>query len=221
MQISHESIYTFIYILPRGELRKELIGYLRQKKKMRNSRKGEYIQRGKIPDMISIEERPAEVESRSIAGHWEGDLIMGKDHKSAMGTIVERKTRSVLLVKLKNKDAASVRKAFENEVKTLPEQMKLSLTYDQGKEMTEHKLFTKNTNIKVYFCHPASPWERGTNENTNMLIRDYFPKGTDFNLVSKKEMKRVQNELNERIRKTLNWESPKAVFEKEILEQCK
>jgi IS30 family transposase len=171
--------------------------------------------------MISIEERSAEVESRSIAGHWEGDLIMGKDHKSAMGSIVECKTRSDLLVKLKNKDAASVRNAFENEVKTLPEQMKLSLTYSQGKEMTEHKLFTKNTNIKVYFCHPASPWERGANENTNMLIRDYFPKGTDFNLVSKKEMKLVQNELNERIRKTLNWESPKAVFEKEILEQCK
>ena len=165
MQISHESIYSFIYILPRGELRKELIGYLRQKKKKRNSRIGEYSQRGKIPDMISIEERPAKVESRSVAGHWEGDLIMGKDHKSAMGTIVERKTRSVQLVKLKNKDAASVRKAFENEVKTLPEQMKLSLTYDQGKGMTEHKLFTKNTNIKVHFFHPSSPWERSTNEN--------------------------------------------------------
>jgi IS30 family transposase len=220
MQLSHETIYTFIYLLPRGELRKELIGYLRQKKKLRNSRKGENSKRGVIPEMISIEERPIEVESRAIAGHWEGDLIMGKDHKSAMGTIVERKTRTVILVKLKNKDATSVRKAFENDLKTLPEQMRISLTYDQGKEMSEHKLFTANTKMKVYFCHPASPWERGTNENTNMLIRDYFPKGTDFDLVTKQEMKKVQDELNERIRKTLNWESPKDVFEREILDLC-
>lgn len=217
MQVSHETIYTYIYLLPRGELRKELISYLRQKKKIRNNRKGENGKRGKIADMISIEERPAEVADRSLAGHWEGDLIMGKDHKTAMGSIVERKTRTVLLVKLNKKDATSVRKSFENEFKTLPQQMKLSLTYDQGKEMSEHKLFTKNTKMTVYFCHPSSPWERGTNENTNMLIRDYFPKGTDFDKVSKKEMKRVQHELNERIRKTLNWQSPKKVFEQEIL----
>jgi IS30 family transposase len=134
-----------------------------------------------------------------------------------MGSIVERKTRTVILVKLKKKDATLVRRSFENELKTLPQQMKLSLTYDQGKEMSEHKLFTKNTKMKVYFCHPSSPWERGTNENTNMLIRDYFPKGTDFDKISKKEMKRVQHELNERIRKTLDWKSPKAVFEQEIL----
>jgi IS30 family transposase len=217
MQVSHETIYTYIYLLPRGELRKELISYLRQKKKTRNNRKGENGKRGKIADMISIEERPTEVADRSLAGHWEGDLIMGKDHKTAMGSIVERKTRTVILVKLNKKDATSVRKSFENEFKTLPQQMKLSLTYDQGKEMSEHKLFTKNTKMTVYFCHPSSPWERGTNENTNMLIRDYFPKGTDFDKVSKKEMKRVQHELNERIRKTLNWKSPKAVFEQEIL----
>jgi len=217
MQVSHETIYTYIYLLPRGELRKELISYLRQKKKIRNNRKGETSKRGKIADMISIEERPAEVADRSLAGHWEGDLIMGKDHKTAMGSIVERKTRTVLLVKLNKKDATSVRKSFENEFKTLPQQMKLSLTYDQGKEMSEHKLFTKNTKMTVYFCHPSSPWERGTNENTNMLIRDYFPKGTDFDKVSKKEMKRVQHELNDRIRKTLNWQSPKKVFEQEIL----
>lgn len=217
MQASHETIYTYIYLLPRGELRKELISHLRQKKKLRNDRKGENGKRGKIADMISIDERPAEVADRSLAGHWEGDLIMGKDHKTAMGSIVERKTRTVILVKLKKKDATSVRRSFENELKTLPQQMKLSLTYDQGKEMSEHKLFTKNTKMKVYFCHPSSPWERGTNENTNMLIRDYFPKGTDFDKISKKEMKRVQHELNERIRKTLDWKSPKAVFEQEIL----
>lgn len=221
MQISHESIYSYIYVLPRGELKKELIGYLRQKKKSRYKRKGIYDKRGTIPEMISIEERPTKVESRSVAGHWEGDLLMGKGHKSAMGSIVERKTRTVILVKLKQKDASTVRKSFERELKSLPKQMKKTLTYDQGHEMAEHKLFTRNTKMKVYFCHPASPWERGTNENTNMLIRDYFPKGTDFNTIPRKEMKRVQNELNERIRKTLNWESPKDVFEKEILAKCK
>jgi transposase, IS30 family len=221
MQISHESIYTYIYILPKGELKKELIEYLRQKKKSRYQRKGENDKRGKIPEMISIEERPTEVADRSVAGHWEGDLIMGKGHKSAIGSIVERKTKTVILVKLKAKDATSVRKAFEREFRTLPKQMSKSMTYDQGNEMSEHKLFTINTKMTVYFCHPASPWERGTNENTNMLIRDYFPKGTDFNLVSRKELKRVQNELNERIRKTLNWKSPKEVFEKEILNGCR
>jgi len=220
MQISHESIYTYIYLLPRGELKKELIGYLRQNKKSRYTRKGTNDKRGKIPDMISIEERPDEVADRSVAGHWEGDLIMGKGHKSAIGTIVERKTRTVILVKLKAKDATSVRKAFERELLTLPKQMRKTMTYDQGHEMTEHKLFTKNTKMKVYFCHPASPWERGTNENTNMLIRDYYPKGTDFNGVSKKELKRVQYELNERIRKTLDWESPLDVFQREILNKC-
>jgi IS30 family transposase len=221
MQISHESIYTYIYLLPRGELKKELIGYLRQKKKSRYSRKGTNDKRGKIPAMISIEERPSEVEDRSVAGHWEGDLLMGKGHKSAIGTIVERKTRTVILVKLKAKDATSVRKAFERELRTLPQQMKKTMTYDQGHEMAEHKLFTKNTKMKVYFCHPASPWERGTNENTNMLLRDYFPKGTDFNKITKKELKRIQYELNERPRKTLDWDSPLDVFKKEILNKCK
>lgn len=170
--------------------------------------------------MISIEERPKEVEDRSVAGHWEGDLIMGKGHRSAIGSIVERKTRTVILVKLKAKDATSVRKAFEKELKSLPKQMKKTMTYDQGHEMAEHKLFTKNTKMKVFFCHPASPWERGTNENTNMLIRDYFPKGTDFSKISKKELKRVQYELNERPRKTLNWKSPLDVFENEVLKKC-
>lgn len=216
MQISPESIYTYIYVLTKGELKKELISYLRQEKKNRNRRKGTNEKRGKIPDMISIEERPSEVEDRSLPGHWEGDLILGKGHKSAIGTLVERKTKTVILVPLKSKDATSVRKAFEKQFKTLPRQMALSLTYDQGHEMAEHKLFTANTKMKVYFCHPASPWERGTNENTNMLIRDYFPKGTDFAKVSTKEIKRVQNELNERIRKSLNWECPKDVFAAEI-----
>lgn len=221
MQISYESIYTYIYLLPRGELKKELISYLRQKKKSRYTRKGNQDKRGKIQDMISIEERPQEVADRSVAGHWEGDLIIGKGHKSAIGSIVERKTKTVILVKLSAKDATSVRKAFERELRTLPNQMAKSMTYDQGQEMSEHKLFTANTKIVVYFCHPASPWERGTNENTNMLIRDYFPKGTDFDKVTRKELKRIQHELNERPRKMLNWETPKEVFTKEVLNQNK
>lgn len=219
MQISHEVIYTYIYLLPRGELRKELIKYLRQKKKSRYPRKGTYDKRGNIPDMISIDERPASVEKRSVAGHWEGDLIIGKGHKSAVGTIVERKTRAVILVPLKSRDMEEVRKSFEREMKILPKQMRKTLTYDQGKEMAEHKLFTKNCKMKVYFCHPASPWERGTCENTNMLIRGFFPKGTDFNKVTKRELKKVQELLNGRPRKTLNWKKPKDVFEAEVLRQ--
>jgi len=212
MQLSHESIYTYLYVLPKGSLRKELIGYLRQRKRLRKRRKRSTEQRGTIPEMISIEERPAHVADRIIPGHWEGDLIMGKAHKSAVGTLVERTTRTLLLVPLKAKDATTVRKSFAKEIKTLPKQMSVSLTYDRGKEMTQHKLFTKQTKMKVYFCHPHSPWERGTNENTNMLIRQYFPKGTNFNQVSRTQIKKVQNMLNERPRKTLNWRTPKEIF---------
>lgn len=209
MQVSPESIYTYLYVLSRGELKKELLGYLRQKGKLRRNRKLATQKRGTIPDMISIEERPAEVADRAIPGHWEGDLIMGKDHQSALGTIVERTTRTVVLVPLKAKDAESVRKAFAKEMKSFPKQMTLSLTYDQGKEMSEHKLFTKDTEIQVYFCHPSSPWERGTNENTNGLIRQFFPKGTDFNNVSRKEIKKVQDMLNERPRAVNDYDTPK------------
>lgn len=216
MQVSHETIYTHIYILPRGSLKKELLWYLRQQKKHRRRqgknqpRKDE--KRGQIPEMISIEERPKEVEKRTIPGHWEGDLIMGKWKRSALGTIVERTTRTVILVPLVNKDAESVRKSFAREMKKLPAQMKLSLTYDQGKEMTEHKLFTRDTKIKVYFAHPGSPWERGTNENTNGLIRQFFPKGTEFNKIPRCEIKHVQDLLNGRPRRALNYQKPYEVF---------
>ena len=167
--------------------------------------------------MISIHERPKEVEDRIIPGHWEGDLIVGKDHKTAMGTIVERTTRTVILVPLKKRDAESVRKAFAKELKSLPKQMTLSMTYDQGKEMSEHKLFTEETNMQVYFCDPHSPWQRGTNENTNMLIRDFFPKQTDFSKFTRKEIKHVQKLLNERPRKTLDWLTPKERFRELLL----
>ena len=216
MRISHEAIYTYIYVLPRGSLKKELLSYLRQQKtykrrKGKNQPRNEE-KRGSIPEMISIEERPKEVENRTIPGHWEGDLILGKWKRSALGTLVERTTRTVILVPLVNKDAESVRRAFAREMKKLPEQMKLTLTYDQGKEMAEHKLFTKDTNIKVYFAHPGSPWERGTNENTNGLIRQFFPKGTEFNKVSTRKIKWVQDLLNGRPRRTLDYKKPYEVF---------
>ena len=143
-----------------------------------------------------------------MPGHWEGDLILGKNRESAIGTLVERTTRFLIMVPLKKKDATSVRKAFEKAFSNIPKHLKLSLTYDNGTEIAQHKLFTKNSKVKVYFAHPYSPWERPTNENTNGLIRDYFPKGTDFNLLSKKDILEVQNKLNERPRQTLEYESP-------------
>jgi transposase, IS30 family len=216
MQVSHESIYTYLYVLPRGELKKELIGYLRRHSPRRRGRRSreqaQGDQRGQIPDLISIDERPAEVADRSVPGHWEGDLIIGKDHQSAIGTLVERTTRTVILVHLTSKDAESVRIAFAREMLKVPTQMAKSLTYDRGREMVEHRLFTEQTNIQVYFAHPQSPWQRGTCENTNGLIRDFFPKGTDFGTVTRKELKRVQKLLNERPRKTLNWRTPAEAF---------
>lgn len=213
MQVSHESIYTYLYVLPRGELKKELISHLRQERHLRKRRSNSHNQRGKIPNMISIDERPKEVEERSIPGHWEGDLIVGKGRLSALGTLVERTTRTTILVPLKEKDAKAIRKAFARETKHLPDQMKLSLTYDRGTEMSQHQLFTKQTRIQVYFAHPQSPWERGTNENTNGLIRRYFPKGTDFSKIKRKEIKAVQNLLNGRPRKVLGYLKPFEVFD--------
>ena len=218
MTISHEAIYTYLYVLPKGQLRKELLSCLRQgrKRRRKKNRKDRAVER-KLEDMISIEERPSEVAERTVPGHWEGDLIIGKNRQSALGTLVERTTRTTILVPLPNREATTVRKAFAKEVKQLPRQMKLSLTYDQGREMAEHRLFTKQTKIKVYFAHPASPWERGTNENTNGLIRQFFPKGTDFNKVSRREIKKVQHLLNGRPRKTLNWQTPYEVFKEQIV----
>lgn len=208
MQVSHETIYTYLYTLPRGELRKELIAQLRQGARGRQNRKRDTDKRGTIPNMISIHERPLEVADRCVPGHWESDLIIGKDHASAIGTLVERTTRTTILVPLKAKDAQSVRRAFAKTVKKLPKEVFKSITHDRGSEMSQHELFTKETTVQIYFADPQSPWQRGTNENTNGLIRQYFPKGTDFNTVSTKELKRVQTLLNQRPRKTLNWQTP-------------
>jgi IS30 family transposase len=215
MQVSHEAIYQYIYVLPRGELKQLLIKGLRQERKHRRPQKrGDTTEtRGKIANMLSIEERPAEVAERSVPGHWEGDLILGKYKHSALGTLVERTTRYTILVPLgEHKDAASVREAYAEAFKSLPAELKKSLTYDQGKEMSEHEQFTIDTGIQVYFAHPGSPWERGTNENTNGLIRQYFPKGTDFTQVSKEQILEVQRKLNDRPRRALGYLKPDEVI---------
>lgn len=216
MHVSHETIYAYIYVHPRKHLKRKLLFYLRRKHKYRRIRDKQRHKPRPIQDFISIDERPSEVNERKIAGHWEGDLIMGPGNASAIGTLVERTTRLTLLVKLRGKDGESVRKAFTRKFSHLPEKLKKSLTYDQGQEMVEHKLFTENTKIKVYFAHPHSPWERGTSENTNMLVRDFFPKGTDFSKVSVYRLNKVQDMLNGRPRKVLNWHSPKEAFTKSV-----
>jgi len=171
--------------------------------------------RGKIANMLSIEERPEEVADRTVPGHWEGDLILGKYKRSALGTLVERTTRYTILVPLGNrKDAISVREAYAEAFKTVPDELRKTLTYDQGKEMSEHQQFTIDTGMQVFFAHPGSPWERGTNENTNGLIRQYFPKGTDFSQISEDEIKKVQRKLNNRPRKALNFYKPDEIFNK-------
>lgn len=214
MRISHEAIYRYIYVLPRGSLKYTLIKALRQERAYRRKQKHGNSEetRGKIADMISIEERPQEVADRTIPGHWEGDLIVGKYKRTALGTLVERTTRYTILVPLKDKDAESVRKAYTKELGALPKEIAKTLTCDQGKEMSEHKQFTIDTGIQVYFAHPGSPWERGTNENTNGLIRQYFPKGTEFNKVSVRQIKRVQRELNDRPRAVLHYRKPDEVI---------
>jgi len=216
MRVSPETIYTYLYVLPRGALKKELLACLRQNRKHRHKQRRGTIAKREIEDMLSIEERPEEVADRTIPGHWEGDLIVGRNNRSALGTLVERTTRTTILIPVKSRHAEDVAKAFAKEVKKLPQQMKLTMTYDQGREMAQHKLFTKITGVKVYFAHPRSPWERGTNENTNGLIRQYFPKGTDFTKVSRWRVKKAQNQLNGRPRKILEFKTPYEVFEELI-----
>lgn len=213
--ISHESIYKYIYAFPRGELRKLFTGFLRSQRKLRKDRSHVHARRGQIQDAISISERPKEVDNREVPGHWEGDLIIGKNHKSALGTLVERTTRYLILVPIPGKkDAKSVREAFAAVLNEVDPSVRLSMTYDRGLEMAEHKILTEETGVKVYFADPSSPWQRGTNENTNGLIRQYFPKKTDFTKVTLEEIKFAQNQLNERPRKVLDWESPKKAFQK-------
>lgn len=219
MQISHETIYLYVYLRSKPELKKILVNELRQQRKSRGNVKRGADKRTIIPDRVSIDERPAEVVGREFPGHWEGDLIIGKNQASAIGTLVERSTRAVILVHLKARDSKTVRLAFEKKFNALPDVMKKSLTYDNGIEMAQHKRFTKNTNVKVYFTHPYSPWERPTNENTNGLLRQYFPKGTDLSIITEERLEFVQDELNERPRRTLDYKTPMEVFNEMILQK--
>ncbi len=212
MRVSHETIYQHLYCLPKGELRKELMKSLRWQRKRRLSRQAVHCRRQRIQDLISISERPEEAEGRTVPGHWEGDLLMGKQLASALGTLVERTTRLTLLVPLKAKDALAVREGFAKAFKKIPRQFRKTLTYDRGSEMSEHKLFTRDTKIAVYFADPHAPWQRGTNENTNGLIRQYFPKGTDFREISLATIREAEANLNSRPRKVLGFYTPSEKF---------
>jgi len=207
MRISPEAIYQSLYIQGRGALRRELTKCLRTGRAVRKQRSRQ-TKAGTIKDMIMISERPAEVADRAIPGHWEGDLIVGKDNKSAIATLVERQTRYVMLAKINDQSAETLLKALKKTVHKLPEELFKSLTWDQGKEMAEHARFTLATNIDVYFCDPHSPWQRGSNENTNGLLRQYFPKGTDLSVHSQRHLNTVARELNERPRQTLGFMTP-------------
>jgi len=213
MRVSPETLYTYLYVLPRGQLKRALIHALRRRHHVRRPRTRSRRPTNPIQDYLSIEERPAEVATRTVPGHWEGDLLIGRRNASALGTLVERTTRFTVLVPLAAKDATTVRRAFARELRTLPQQVRRSLTYDQGQEMREHRLFTRDTQMQVYFAHPHSPWERGTNENTNGLLRQFFPKGTDFTTLTRREIKHVQALFNDRPRKVLNWHSPAHAFQ--------
>ncbi len=207
MQISHETIYQSLYVQARGELRRELSACLRSGRAQRQ-RQGR-VRTGPVTDMVMISDRPAEVEDRAVPGHWEGDLIIGKDGKSAIGTLVERTTRMVLLLFLPdNHTAATVRTAMAKAIATLPDVLCRSITWDQGSEMAQHRQFTIDTGIPIYFCHPHAPWERGSNENTNGLLRQYFPKGTDLAVHSPDDLVAVAESLNSRPRQTLDWLTP-------------
>jgi len=206
MQISHETIYRSLFIQARGELKKELVSHLRSRRKMRRSHKPE-TELSTISDAISIRDRPAEVEDRAVAGHWEGDLIVGSK-SSCIATLVERHTRYVMLVRLKNKEATTVARALARQVLKLPAELRKSLTWDRGTEMARHAQFSLETDVSVYFCDPRSPWQRGSNENTNGLLRQYFPKGTDLSGHSQAKLDRIARELNERPRQTLGWQTP-------------
>jgi IS30 family transposase len=209
MRVSHETIYRSLFIQARGVLKKELMDHLRSKRRMRRSRhamaRGQ--SRGQIVDAISIRERPAEVEDRAIPGHWEGDLLSGAKN-SYIATLVERHSRFAMLIKVSSKDTEVVVAALSRHVRKLPATLRRSLTWDRGLEMAKHKTFTVATNVKVYFCDPQSPWQRGTNENTNLLLRQYFPRGTDLSGYSQAQLDQVALRLNERPRKTLGFETP-------------
>jgi IS30 family transposase len=208
MWVSHETIYKSLYVQGRGELRRELARCLRSGRAARKHR-GRADLRGQLKDIIPISERPAEVEDRAVPGHWEGDLIIGKDGNSAIGTLVERSTRFVILLHLpEGRGASAVREAMTTAIRTLPAVLVRSITWDRGKEMAEHATFTVETDVDIYFCDPYAPWQRGSNENTNGLLRQYFPKSTDLSVHTAQDLAAAALSLNTRPRKTLGWKTP-------------
>ncbi len=212
-QVSHETIYRSLFVQTRGVLKKELLGHLRSKRTIRRSKQATQKggAQGQIKDMISIRERPASVEDRAVPGHWEGDLISGSKN-SYIATLVERHTRYVMLARVTSKDTQTVVSALIKQARKLPTELYKSLTWDRGKELADHRRFSLATDIDVYFCDPQSPWQRGSNENTNGLLRQYFPKGTDLSVYSQVHLNKVARQLNERPRKTLEFETPAERF---------
>jgi IS30 family transposase len=213
-QVSHETIYRSLFVQARGVLKKDLQAHLRSGRAIRRSRhaSGKSDARGSLSEMISIRERPASVEDRAVPGHWEGDLLCGSSN-SYIVTLVERHSRYVLLAKVPNRDSQSVITALINQAHRLPDELIKSLTWDRGKEMAQHKRFTLATDAAVYFCDPQSPWQRGSNENTNGLLRQYFPKGTNLSVHTQERLDEVARQLNGRPRKTLDFETPAKRFE--------
>ena len=214
MRVSHETIYRTLFIQARAALKKELLAHLRSRRLMRSSRKPGQGG-GQISDAISIRERPAEAEDRAVPGHWEGDLLCGGKN-TQIATLVERHSRYVMLVKVKSKDSEQVARALAKHVLKLPATLRRSLTWDRGTEMAAHKNFTIATDVKVYFCDPHSPWQRGSNENTNGLLRQYFPKGSDLSLFPQRQLDDVAHRLNTRPRMTLGWDNPAVTLSRAV-----
>jgi len=209
MHVSHETIYLSLFVQARGGLKRDLVRHLRRGKSLRRPRGRRRPTVEHIPDLVSIRERPASVEDRAIPGHWEGDLLSGKRH-SKIATLVERHSRYVMLVRLPHADSPSVVRALARRIRTLPAHLRQSLTWDRGRELAAHRTFTVATNVRVYFCDPRSPWQRGSNENTNGLLRQYFPKGTDVSHFTQAQLNAVARRLNTRPRQTLGWDTPAA-----------